>query len=89
MKTKQIIATSVAAVALAISGVALSEQPATPMVSGDEPMNVGDSAQITAPTPNAAEQAKTAEMLKQQGGELSGDMNPIDEGDAAQIKSPH
>jgi len=34
------------------------------MVSGDEPMNVEDSAQIKAPTPSAAAQAKSEEMLK-------------------------
>ncbi|MEA3277016.1 MAG: hypothetical protein U9Q81_17365 [Pseudomonadota bacterium] len=27
-------------------------------------------------------------MLKKEAGELSGDMNPVDQGDAAQLKAP-
>lgn len=58
------------------------------LVSGDEPMNVGDSAQIQAPSSSVKAQDKTAAMLKQESGLISGDTNPVDEGDAAQIKSP-
>ncbi len=73
------------ALLLGVGGLAMAE---TPMVSGDEPMNVGDAAQITAPDPSAAAQEKTEEMLKQEAGLISGDTNPVDEGDAAQMKSP-
>jgi len=31
---------------------------------------------------------KTEEMLQKEAGSISGDMNPVDEGDAAQIKAP-
>ncbi len=65
MNTKQIIAASVAALALAISGAALAESETSVLVSGDEPMNEGMAAEITEPAPDAAAQAKTAEMLKE------------------------
>jgi hypothetical protein len=48
-------------------------QPENPMISGDEPMNVGDSAQIKAPDPSAEAQAKTEKMLKGEAKELSGE----------------
>jgi len=89
MNTKQIIAASVAALALAISGAALAESETDILVSGDEPMNEGMAAEITEPAMDAAKQAKTAEMLKEEAGEIGGDMNPIDEGDAKQIKEPN
>lgn len=88
MTLKHILVTSSAAFALSIAGAALAEQPATPFVSGDEPMNVGNSAQIKAPDPSAEAQEKTEEMLKNESGLVSGDTNPILEGDAAQMKAP-
>jgi hypothetical protein len=88
MTLRQLLLTSSAAFALAVAGTAFAEQPATPFVSGDEPMNVGDSAQIKAPDPSAKVQAKTQKMLKDEAGMLGGDMNPVDGGDAAQIKAP-
>lgn len=87
MSLKTIAATSAAAFLFVAAGTALAEQPATPFVSGDEPTNVGDSAQIKAPDPSAKAQAKTEAMLKKEAGEISGDMNPVDEGDAAQLKA--
>ena len=89
MTTKQILVSSGAAIALLLAGAAMAEQPATPWVSGDEPMNVEDAAQIKAPDPSAEAQAKTEKMLKEEAGEISGDMNPIDEADAKEIKEPH
>jgi hypothetical protein len=83
---KHIIASFVAAAALSVSGALLAEDETSVLVSGDEPMEVGDAAE--APTPNAEEQAKTAEMLKEEAGEIGGDTNPIDEGDAAQMTEP-
>jgi len=88
MKLKHILLASTSAVLLAIGGAALAEQPKTPMVSGDEPMNVGGSAQIKAPDPSAPAQEKTEEMLKKEAGEISGDLNPAEEADAAQMKAP-
>lgn len=81
-------AASVAVLLFAASGLAFASDESAPMISGDEPMNVGNAAQIEAPTPDAAKQAKTAEMLKEEAGEIGGDMNPVDEGDAAEIKEP-
>ncbi len=88
MKLKQMFAMSAAVFAFALAGTAFAEQPATPMVSGDEPMEVGDSAQMKAPDPVAAAQEKTEKMLKEEAGMIGGDMNPVDEGDAAQLKAP-
>jgi hypothetical protein len=88
MTLKHILVTSTAAIALAVAGTVASEQPATPFVSGDEPMNVGDSAQLKAPDPSAKAQAKTEKMLKEEAGIIGGDTNPVDEGDAAQLKAP-
>ncbi len=89
MTLKQILVTSSAATfALAVAGTVLAEQPATPFVSGDEPINVGNSALIKAPDPSAKAQAKTEKMLNKESGILYGDMNPVDEGDAAQMKAP-
>lgn len=88
MTLRQILARSVAAFALAVAGTAFAEQPKTPLVSGDEPMNVDNSAQIKAPDPSAKAQAKTEKMLKTEAGAIGGDMNPVDEGDAAQLKAP-
>ena len=88
MNLRQILFASSTAFALSMAGIALAEQPATPMVSGDEPMNVGESAQLKAPDPSAKAQEKTEEMLQKEAGLISGDTNPVDEGDAAQIKAP-
>jgi len=88
MSEKHIIASFVAAVALSVSGALLAEDETSVMVSGDEPMEVGDAEEMKAPTPNAEEQAKTADMLKEEAGEIGGDTNPIDEGDAAQMTEP-
>lgn len=87
VKTKTILFSSAAALAIMLAGTVSAEQPATPFVSGDEPMNVGQEAQITAPTPDAMAQEKTAEMLKKQGEELSGDY-PTDQGAEGQVKDP-
>lgn len=87
MKTKTILLSSVAALAVTLGGTVAAEQPATPFVSGDEPMNVGQEAQIKAPTPEAAAQAKTSEMLKKEGEQLSGDY-PVDQGAEGQVKDP-
>jgi hypothetical protein len=65
----------------------VAEQPENPMISGDEPMNVDDSAQIKAPDPSAKAQAKTEKMLKGEAAEVSGDM-PMNVDDSAQIKAP-
>jgi len=88
MTLKQILVSTAAALTLTVAGTALAEQPKTPFVSGDEPMDVGSGAEIKAPDPSAAPQAKTEEMLKKEHGILSGDMHPVDEGDAAQMKAP-
>ena len=88
MTLKQTFVTSAAVFALSIAGAAFAEQPATPMVSGDEPMEVGDSMQLKAPDPMAAAQEKTEKMLKEEAGMIGGDTNPVDEGDAAEIKEP-
>lgn len=88
MNVKYGFPVSVAALLLSASGLAFAADESSIMVSGDEPMNVGDAAQMEAPTPDAAEQAKTAEMLKEEAGAIGGDMNPVDEGDAAEIKEP-
>jgi hypothetical protein len=88
MTLKQTFVTSAAVVALSMAGAAFAEQPATPMVSGDEPMEVGDSMQLKAPDPMAAAQEKTEKMLKEEAGMIGGDTNPVDEGDAAEIKEP-
>ncbi len=87
VKTKTILFSSAAALAIMLAGTVSAEQPATPFVSGDEPMNVGQEAQITAPTPDAKAQEKTAEMLKKQGEELSGDY-PTDQGAEGQVTDP-
>lgn len=86
MALRHILVTSTAAFALAVGAAALAEQPKTPLVSGDEPMNVGASAQVKAPEPTATMQEKTQEMLTKEAGGISGDTNPVDEGDAAQMK---
>lgn len=88
MTLKRTFVSSVTAFALAAAGSALAEQPATPFVSGDEPMNVEDAAQVKAPDSSAKAQEKTEEMLKKEAGMISGDTNPVDEGDAAQMKAP-
>jgi len=88
VRTKPILVMSAAAFALAVGGAALAEQPATPFVSGDEPMNVDDSGQVKAPDSSAKAQEKTEKMLQKEGRELSGDLSPTDEGDAAQLAAP-
>jgi hypothetical protein len=88
MNLKHILLTSTSAFALAVGGAALAEQPKTPLVSGDEPMNVGSSAQIEATHPSATAQEKTEGMLRKEAGELSGDVNPAEKADAAQMKAP-
>jgi hypothetical protein len=88
MTGKQTVVLSAAVFALSIAGATFAEQPATPMVSGDEPMEVGDTAQMQAPDPNAAAQEKTEKMLKEEAGMIGGDTNPVDEGDAAEMKEP-
>ena len=101
MYLRHILASSIIAVALTVSGVALAESKAeataktdavradsSVMISGDEPMNVGDSAQIETPDPSAAAQGKTEAMLQKEAGVIGGNMNPVDEGDAAQLKMP-
>ncbi|UHD16951.1 hypothetical protein [Thiocapsa bogorovii] len=87
MKTKQILSSSAAALAIVLAGTVAAEQPATPFVSGDTPMNVGQEAQVKNPTPNAAEQAATEKMLKNESEELTGEY-PTDMGDQKQIKNP-
>ncbi len=87
MTLKQAIVSSAAAFALTVAGAALAAQPATPFVSGDEPMNVGQSAQIKAPDPAAAAQGKTEAMLKKEAPLVSGDQ-PMNVGQSAQIKAP-
>ncbi|WP_139052640.1 hypothetical protein [Thiocapsa marina] len=87
MKTKQILFSSAAALAIMLAGTAAAEQPATPFVSGDEPMNVGQEAQIKAPTPDAMAQEKTSEMLKKESEELTGEY-PTDQGAEGQVKDP-
>jgi hypothetical protein len=87
MTMKQILVSAGAAIALSISGSAIAEQPATPLVSGDEPMNVESAEQIKAPDPSAEAQAKTEKMLKEEAGEISGDVTPATEADAAQMKA--
>jgi len=47
----------------ASAAVLASESETEILVSGDEPMNVANEAQITDPTPDAAEQAKTQEQM--------------------------
>jgi hypothetical protein len=87
MTLKHIFAFSATAIALTVAGTALAAQPATPFVSGDEPTNVGQSAQIKAPIPSAAAQAKTGAMLKKEAIPVSGD-EPMNVGQSAQIKAP-
>ncbi|MFB1489499.1 MULTISPECIES: hypothetical protein [unclassified Thiocapsa] len=87
MKTKQILFSSAAALAIMLAGTVAAEQPATPLVSGDEPMNVGQEAELKDPTPDAKAQEKTGAMLKKQGEELSGDY-PTDQGAEGQVKDP-
>jgi hypothetical protein len=87
MVLKHVLAASTAAFALAVGSATLADQPKTPFVSGDEPMDVGQSAQIKAPAPNAQAQQKTQEMLKKESQGLSGDY-PADVGAAAQMKKP-
>jgi hypothetical protein len=43
---------------------------------------------MQAPEPNAAAQEKTEKMLQEEAGMIGGDTNPIDEGDAAEMKAP-
>jgi len=88
MYLKHIVVTSASALAFAVGGAALAEQPKTPFVSGDEPMNVESSAQIKAPQPSTNAQEETEAMLKKEAGELSGDVNPAEDADAAQMKAP-
>ena len=88
MTMKHILVSTGAVIALSLSGAAMPEQTETPLVSGNEPMNVESSAQIKAPDPSAEAQAKTEKMLKEEAGEISGDMTPVDEADAAQMKAP-
>lgn len=86
MMIKQVVSGFVAAVAFTLAGTVAAEQPKTPFLSGDEPMNVGQGAQLKAPTPNAQEQSATDKVLKEQAEELSGDY-PVEKNDA-QIKNP-
>jgi hypothetical protein len=87
VKTKQILFSSAAALAIMLAGTVAAEQPATPFVSGDTPMNVGQEAQLKNPTPDAKAQKATGEMLEKQGEELSGDY-PTDLGAEKQVKDP-
>ncbi len=87
MTLKHIVAFSATALALTVAGTALAAEPAASLVSGDQPMNVGNSAQIKAPDPSAAGQAKTEAMLKKEAPLVSGDQ-PMNVGNSAQIKAP-
>ncbi|HYN76647.1 MAG TPA: hypothetical protein VES73_02500, partial [Lamprocystis sp. (in: g-proteobacteria)] len=86
MKIKPVVYGSVAAFVITLAGTVAAEQPKTPFVSGDEPMNVGQEAQIKNPTPNAKAQEATDKMLKKEGAAVSGDY-PNERNDA-QIKAP-
>ncbi|NEX22422.1 hypothetical protein G3480_19275 [Thiorhodococcus mannitoliphagus] len=86
MTIKHIVTSSVAALAFSLAGAVAAEQPATPFVSGDEPMNVGQGAQMKAPDPNAKAQETTEKVIESQGAELTGDYAV--EQDDAQIKAP-
>jgi hypothetical protein len=88
MNLKHFLLTSTSAVVFTVGGSALAEQPKTPWVSGDEPMNAGSSAQIEAPQPSEKAQAKTNEMLKKENWEISGERDPAEAADAAQMKAP-
>ena len=87
MSPKHIVVASTAAFALALGGTALAEQAKTPWVSGDEPINVPDEAQIKSPSPGAQAQEKTQEMLNKESSEDSGDY-PINVENSAQVKKP-
>ncbi|MBK1644499.1 hypothetical protein CKO25_07490 [Thiocapsa imhoffii] len=84
---KQILLSSVAALTVTLGGLATTVQAENPLISGDEPMNIGQEGQLTAPTPDAAAQEKTGEMLRQQGVELTGD-EPMNIGQEGQITDP-
>ncbi len=88
MSLKHILVASTAAFTLALGSAALAEQPKTPFVSGDEPMNVGNSAQIKAPTPTAQAQEKTQQMLNKEAEGLSGDYPNERGGLEKQVKNP-
>lgn len=85
MKMKHILMSSVATLTLVLGGVAMAAE--NPLISGDEPMNIGQEAQITAPTPDAAAQEKTAEMLTGDGPLVTGD-EPMNIGQESQITDP-
>ena len=87
MAMKHVLTASTVAFSLVMGSAALAGQPATPFVSGDEPMNVGNSAQIKAPAPSAQAQQKTQDMLNKETQGLSGDY-PADVGDTGQMKQP-
>jgi hypothetical protein len=87
MTLQQIILTSTVTLTLAVASTVLAGQPADPMLSGDEPMNVDDAAQLKTPDPSAKAQAETEKMLKEEAPDISGDM-PMNADDAAQIKAP-
>jgi hypothetical protein len=87
VKTKQILFSSIAALSLTLAGTVMAETSGAPLVSGDTPMNVGQEAQLVAPTPNAAAQEATSEMLKGQGNQLTGD-TPMNVGQEAQLTDP-
>jgi hypothetical protein len=64
MTIKQKALAIVTALLFGASAAALAEQSETEtLVSGDEPMNVANEAQVTNPEPDAAEQAKTQEQM--------------------------
>ena len=88
MSMKHILVASSAAFALAVGNAALAEQPKTPMVSGDEPMNVGQGAQIKAPVESAKAQKKTQEMLSKESEAVSGDYPNERGGMEKMVKSP-
>ncbi|NEX15954.1 MAG: hypothetical protein C1943_04770 [Halochromatium sp.] len=53
-----------AALAFSASGLVMASESETEiLVSGDEPMNVDNAAEVSDPTPNAEEQAATQEQM--------------------------
>ena len=72
MNVKHILVATGTAFALTWGGIALAAQPKTPFVSGDEPMNVGQSAQLKSPLVMTGAQENTQEILSSEGPKLSG-----------------
>jgi hypothetical protein len=86
MKIKHVVYGAISVLALTLAGTVAAEQPKTPFVSGDTPMNVGQGKELKAPAPDAKAQAATGKMLKKDAEGLSGDY-PVEKNDA-QIKAP-